>query len=57
VGTLNSTARPAPSLREQALLADDVPAAAHTRMFGWYTVGSAAGVGSLAAGAWLRQAG
>lgn len=60
VGTLSLNGQEAgPFLPlEQAMLADDVPAGAHTRMFGWYNLVGflAAAVGSLAAGAWLRQA-
>ena len=60
VGTLSLNGQEAgPFLPlEQAMLADDVPAAAHTRMFGWYNLVGflAAAVGSLAAGVWLREA-
>jgi MFS family permease len=42
---------------EQALLADDAPAAAHTRLFGWYNLVGflAAGAGALAAASWLAR--
>jgi MFS family permease len=43
---------------EQALLADAVPAASRTRVFGWYNVFGflPAALGSLAAGGWLHLA-